>query len=77
MSFFEGFSNYEDACPPGVKLPEIKIEDRFYKRLGADKGISNFDFLKKLCWEGVKKRGIDKFDNKNDYYNCRATRCCR
>ena len=68
MSFFQGFLSYEEACPPGVRLPEIKIEDRFYKELGIDKKVSNFDFLKRLCWEGIKERGINNFNNKDDYY---------
>jgi len=68
MSFFEGFTHYEGACPPGVRLPEIKIEDRFYERLGVESTISNFDFLKRLCWEGIKKRGINNFKNKESYY---------
>ena len=63
MSFFQGFLSYEEACPPGVRLPEIKIEDRFYKELGIDKKVSNFDFLKRLCWEGIKERGINNFNN--------------
>lgn len=67
-SFFKGFSDYDQAAPPGVRLPEIKIEERFYKRIGASPNISNFDFLKKLCWEGIKERGINHFENKEDYY---------
>ena len=67
-NFFDNFTDYEDACPPGVRLPEIKIESRFYKELGVEEGISNFDFLKRLCWEGIKKRGINSFKNKQDYY---------
>ena len=53
-NFFDNFTDYDDACPPGVRLPEIKIESRFYKELGVEEGISNFDFLKRLCWEGIK-----------------------
>lgn len=69
MSFFEGFSDYSNACPPGVKLPEIKIEQRFYDKLGLKGKISNFAFLKRLCWEGIKERGIDKLKNCQDYYD--------
>ena len=28
MSFTEQFTDYEDCAPPGVKLPEIKIEKK-------------------------------------------------
>ena len=69
MSFFEGFSDYTDACPPGVKLPEIKIEQRFYDKLGVKSKVSNFAFLKLLCWQGIKDRGIDQLKNCQDYYD--------
>jgi len=68
MNFFKDFGDYEDACPAGVKLPEIKIEDRFYKKLNIKEEISNFTFLKKLCWEGIKEKGINKFKNNEVYY---------
>jgi len=68
MNFFKGFSDYEEACPPGVRLPEIKIEQRFYDKFNIKSPISNFDFLKRLCWEGIKDRGIDHFENKDKYY---------
>lgn len=69
MDFLNGeYKKYEDCAPPGVQLPNIKIEDRHYKRLKISKDISNFDFLKKLCLEGAKKKGIDKLNNKENYH---------
>ena len=69
MSFTEQFTDYQDCAPPGVKLPEIKIEKKYYEMLDASEDISNFDFLRKLCHKGVYDRGIDKFKNKKEYFD--------
>jgi DNA polymerase-3 subunit alpha len=69
MSFTEQFTDYKDCCPPGVRLPEIKIEQKYYDMLEADNTISNYDFLRKLCHKGVYDKGIDKFKNKKDYFD--------
>ena len=63
MSFLKDFSEYKDCAPAGVKLPEINIEDKYYKQLKLDKDTSNYDFLRALCLDGVKKKGIDKKKN--------------
>tara|TARA_R100000808_G_scaffold24269_1_gene55480 strand:+ start:10981 stop:13581 length:2601 start_codon:yes stop_codon:yes gene_type:complete len=65
---FSDFKPYNDCVPPGVRLPSIIIEEKYYKTLGVDKNTSNYDFLRKLCLAGVKKEGIDKLKNKEDYY---------
>ena len=67
--FLEDFQEYEDCAPPGVRLPKIIIEDKYYQKLGVKNSISNYEFLKSLSWQGVKDRGIDKFENKQEYYN--------
>ena len=61
MSFLEGFTEYKDCAPAGVKLPEINIEDRYYKQLKLKNSTSNYDFLRALCLDGVKKKGIDYY----------------
>ena len=68
MIFLSLLEINKDACPAGVRLPEIKIDKRFYELLDLEHDISNFDFLKRLCWEGIKKRGINKLENKDSYY---------
>jgi DNA polymerase-3 subunit alpha len=68
-SFTQQFTEYKDCCPPGVRLPEIQIEQKYYDMLEADNKISNFDFLRKLCHKGVYDKGIDKFKNKKDYFD--------
>ena len=67
MNFLESFSEYTDVCPPGVRLPEINIEQRYYEDLNVPKDTSNLDFLKKLCWKGMQDKGLDKQKNSNDY----------
>ena len=64
MSFIEEFKSYEGCVPPGVRLPNIKIEEKYYKMLKCSPDVSNYEFLRKLCHKGVYDRGIDKFDNK-------------
>lgn len=68
MSFAGEFSSYKDCMLPGVKLPEIKIEEKDYKQLNLSGKESNFDFLRELCKKGVKEKAIDKKENKAVYY---------
>ena len=67
-SFLDQFSSYDDCAPPGVLLPEIKIASSYYTKLDIPSDCSNYDFLRRLCFSGVKSKGIDKLDNKEDYY---------
>lgn len=69
MSFTDQFTDYKECCPPGVRLPEIEIEQKYYDMLEADSTISNYDFLRKLCLKGVYDKGIDKYKNKKDYFD--------
>ena len=69
MSFTKDFTKYEDVCPPGVRLPQIDIEQKYYDELGLSSDISNFDFLKKLCWEGLKSKDLHQCENKDEYLN--------
>lgn len=64
----EQFSHYESPFPAGVKLPKIQIEQRYYQELGIPDSISNFEFLRRICFEGVKKRGILELPNKEKYF---------
>ena len=54
--------------PPGVLLPEIKIEKSQYKDLGQKPDTSNFDFLRALCKKGVREKGILNKENKDEYF---------
>lgn len=69
MDFLDQFEEYENYAPPGVLLPKIDIEDKYYKDLGVGSDISNFDFLRHLCMRGVKQKGINDLPNKQTYFN--------
>ena len=69
MNFIKDFKTYDDCVPPGVRLPKIEIDQKHYKVLGLGSRASNYQFLRALCWDGVKKRGIDKKDNAQEYYD--------
>jgi DNA polymerase-3 subunit alpha len=62
------FQKYEHPVPPGVRLPEIKIDSKYYESLNINPSVSNFEFLRQLCLKAVKTKGIDKLQNKQDYY---------
>ena len=69
MTFLDQFSKYDDVLPAGVLLPELQIDEAHYKRLGISKDTPNHDFLRELCWQGIKELGLDKLPNKQQYYD--------
>ena len=71
--FAAKFTKYDKCAPPGVLLPKIKIEKKFYKKLRLKEDVDNVAFIKKLCWERMKEIGINKDPNKEAYYERAAT----
>jgi DNA polymerase III subunit alpha len=69
VNFLDNFSTYEDYAPPGVLLPKIELDSKYYADLNLDSSCSSYDFLHALCIKGVKDRGIDNFTNKQEYYD--------
>jgi len=67
--FLSKFTKYKNCAPPGVLLPEIDVNPKYYSDLNIDPKSSNYDFLRALCMKGVKDKGIDNFKNKQDYYD--------
>ena len=65
--FLDQFSSYKDCCPPGVRLPDLKIEQKYYKKLKISTDSSNFEFLSNLCISSIKDKSIDKFENYSLY----------
>lgn len=63
------FQKYERPVLPGVKLPQIIIEQKYYDALGIPNSSSNYQFLRKLCHKGVLDKGIDKKENAQIYYD--------
>ena len=49
MNFLEDIKPYENAVLPGVRLPQIKIQNKYYKELNIAEDCDNFTFLKALC----------------------------
>jgi DNA polymerase-3 subunit alpha len=67
------FTKYQNPVQPGVLLPSVKIEEKYYQNLGIDVGSSNLEFIKALCRKSIIDLGINKFPNKKIYYD----RCVR
>ncbi len=61
--------SYSQPMPVGVRLPGIKVDRRVYYQLDLDPKSSNYDLLRALCLRGIKERGIDNLENKQEYYN--------
>jgi DNA polymerase-3 subunit alpha len=60
QDFFNNFSEYKNCVPPGVRLPQIEIESKYYKSLKLDSGVDNFTFLTELCKNSLKKKNLNK-----------------
>ena len=65
--FTEHFTPYSDFSPPGVRLPEIDVEDKYYSDLKVDSSISNLEFLSHLCEKGIKDKELNKSDSFSIY----------
>jgi len=63
------FQKYENPTLPGVKLPQIIIEQKYYDTLGIPNTSSNYQFLRKLCHKGVLDKGINQKENAQIYYD--------
>ena len=61
--------SFKQPMPVGVRLPEIEVDRKVYYQLDLDPKCSNYDLLRALCLRGVKQRGIDKLDNRQEYYD--------
>lgn len=68
---FEDFTTYDDFEPVGVQLPKISLTQE--ELIAIDPKLttkaSSLDVLKSLARKGIKEKGIDKFPNKNEYYD--------
>lgn len=65
----EEFQTYKNPNLPGVKLPQIIIDQKYYDALDIPNTSSNYQFLRKLCHKGVLDKGIDKKQNCQVYYD--------
>jgi len=62
MSFLNQFKKYDECAPPGVLLPKINIDPKYYKELGIAKNSTNIRFLRALCWKNMQEYGLSKKD---------------
>lgn len=63
------YTGYKTPFPVGVKLPEIKIEKKYYEEVSCGESEDNYQFLRKLCFKRLQQKGIDKLDNAQVYYD--------
>ena len=66
---FSDYKPYDTPFPVGVKLPEIKIEKKYYDEVSCSDLEDNFQFLRKLCFTRLKEKGIDKQEHTQVYYD--------
>lgn len=65
---FDNFSVYENPTNPGLLLPKISIDKKYYSQFNIVENCSNFEFLKAICRSSIIKNKINKLENKDDYY---------
>lgn len=74
MNLTEFTSQFSGIDSPikGVRLPEIKIEERHRKELKLDEKASNFDFLRALCLKGFTSLNLKKDSASYKEYGARV-----
>jgi len=65
----KNFTGYNTPFPVGVKLPEIKIQKKYYDEVSCKDLGENFKFLRKLCFARLKEKGIHELENSQVYYD--------
>ena len=63
MNFLQDIKPYDNAMLPGVRLPQISIESKYYDLLSIPTSSDNFTFLKTLCYKSLNNLGL----NNNQY----------
>jgi len=63
MNFLQDIKTYDNAMLPGVRLPQISIEGKYYDLLKIPISSDNFTFLKTLCYRSLNNLGL----NNNQY----------
>ncbi len=63
MNFLQDIKSYDNAMLPGVRLPQISIEGKYYDLLKIPISSDNFTFLKTLCYRSLNNLGL----NNNQY----------
>lgn len=63
------FENYGNILGHGVVMPEIKLESKYYDKLGLDRKATNKEFLRAIAEAGMKRRGFKgkEYQDRLDY----------
>jgi len=59
MSFIQDIQPYNDAMLPGVRLPQISIDSKYYNLLKIPISSDNFTFLKTLCYRSLERKNVN------------------
>jgi DNA-directed DNA polymerase III PolC len=60
MNFLQDIQSYDDAMLPGVRLPQISIDSKYYDLLKIPTSSDNFTFLKTLCYRSLDNKNLNK-----------------
>lgn len=60
MNFLDNFNKYNNAMLPGVRLPQIVIDEKYYEQLSISNSSDNYTFLYSLCYKRLKDKNLDK-----------------
>ncbi len=57
---FEDFTIYDCVEPAGVELPKTPVDKKTLDKLGLKQGSSNYEIVRKLCYQGMVAKGLEK-----------------
>jgi DNA polymerase-3 subunit alpha len=60
MNFLDDIKPYDNAMLPGVRLPQISIEGKYYDLLKIPISSDNFTFLRTLCYRSLENKKLNK-----------------
>lgn len=64
MNFLDNFNKYNNAMLPGVRLPQIAIEEKYYEQLSISSSSDNYTFLYNLCCKRLKDKNLNTIEYK-------------
>jgi DNA polymerase III subunit alpha len=60
---FKDFTIYDCVEPAGVELPQTPVDESVLEKLELKKGSSNYEIVRKLCYQGMVAKGLEKEKN--------------
>ena len=60
---FKDFTVYDCVEPAGVELPQTPVDESVLEELDLKKGSSNYEIVRKLCYQGMVAKGLEKEKN--------------